>query len=201
MGFLIFIIIVVLIIVIVRAAKKPNKESSATETISAKDVRDAIKIDAQSTGKYEMTMTIDYDADKLEKLIKKRPADSPVRQTLSPIKLTDDTVKKIFKGIRIIYAIDKTKSISVTENKLSELKLLLEDLKTLEDIKTEYPVKYDGEKWNSFVFRTVNEFQRHKQKFINETNTPSTLILSAPGQSLKDWEEIRNSKLKTKTNR
>jgi len=201
MGFLILIIIVVIVIVVVRGFKKSGNVSSVTETISAKDVREAIKIDTQSTGKYEMTMTIDYDADKLEKLIKKRPADSTVRQSLSPIKLTDDTVKKIFKGIKIIYALDKTKSVSVAENKLNELKLLLEDFKILEDIKSEYAEKYDGEKWNSFVFRAVNEYQRHKQKYINETNTPSTLLLSAPGQSLKDWEEIRNSKLKTKTNR
>lgn len=201
MGFLISVIGVILLILVVRGFKKPDKTSSTADNISAKDVKDAVKIHAQSTGKSEITMIIDYDADKLDKLLKKRPSENSARQTLSPIKLTDETVKKVFKGIRIIYALDKTKSISVTENKLNELKYLLEEFKILEETKSEYSDKYGGEKWNNFVFRVVNEYQRHRQKYINETNTPSTLILSAPGQSLRDWEEIRISKLKNKTNR
>jgi methanogenic corrinoid protein MtbC1 len=108
--------------------------------------------------------------------------------------------KKIYKGIKLIFAIDKAKTVSVTERKLEELKSLLTELEKLENIKNEIADEYNSERWSTFVFKVVAYYQRHEQKYINETNTPSTLMLSTPGKSIKEWENLKESKLKAKTN-
>jgi len=107
----------------------------------------------------------------------------------------DEQTKTVFLGIRLLYFIDTAKNLIKAELKLIQLRGLLEALEISERIKNDFADKYDGEKWYSFVHKTVAYYARHEQKYINETNNASTEVLSFPKKTLENWDQIRSSKL------
>ncbi len=105
--------------------------------------------------------------------------------------------KKVFKGIKIIFAINNAKTVASTEKKLEELYSLLIELTKLEAVKIEHANKYSGESWFTFVCKAITKYERTKMKYINETNRATTSILGLPSKTISEWESFRQTKLKS----
>lgn len=125
-----------------------------------------------------------------------RQNDNIVNNKFDWTSLSDE--KKVFKGIKIIFALNNAKTVASTERRLHELFSLLTELARLEAEKVEFSKKYNTESWFTFVCKAITKYERTISKYVNETNRATTQILGFPSNTITEWESFRQSKLKRK---